>query len=457
MIRCFVVCVAAGMMYFESLAFAGEVPPLPPTMPVSASLGTPLPSIAGGLPLAPLPHVKGGAFDLRFVSVGQLVDLLYGDALRVPHVIGSDVLQDSRLVSFQYDSKGGDLRAFVKVFLDSLGYKVETREGVDFVSKKDGAAAVSVQSFVYRPRFRSAAYLAKLVQPLFAGRVDGGGDAAAGSGASVAAPVAASGVVAPTVLPVAVQGASGGVAGVNDELVFSGKASEVADLRRLLPELDTAPGQVVVRGWVYEVSNTDGTNSAFQIAGKLLSGVLNISNGSTEVDPNALTFGASYLKLAISALSSDSRFKEVSDPHVRVMSGEQVSLNVGSQVPTLGSVSYQGTSGTPVQSVEYQDAGVIFNVRPVVMADRVEVELQEQISSFVATTTGVNNSPTKNTRQMTTTVSVKDGEVLVLGGLVQDSDVSAVTHQGWLPHFLDGRSSSKGRTEVLLVLQVQKV
>ncbi|MFM0649388.1 type II secretory pathway protein, partial [Paraburkholderia bryophila] len=128
-----------------------------------------------------------------------------------------------------------------------------------------------------------------------------------------------------------------------------------------------------------------------------------------------------------------------------------------SQVPTLGSVSYQGSSGTPVQSVEYQDAGVIFSVQPTVLRDLIRVQLVEQISSFVPTTTGVNNSPTKNTREMQTVVSMKDGEVVVLGGLVQDSELAAVNHEGWLPHFLDGKSGSKGRTEVLLVLQVQRV
>jgi hypothetical protein len=57
---------------------------------------------------------------------------------------------------------------------------------------------------------------------------------------------------------------------------------------------------------------------------------------------------------------------------------------------------------------------------------------------------------------MQTTVSLKDGDVVVLGGLVQDSDSYSTTHEGFLPHFLDGKSSSKDRTEVLLVLQVQK-
>ncbi|MFP3427732.1 hypothetical protein, partial [Pseudoalteromonas sp. SIMBA_162] len=81
----------------------------------------------------------------------------------------------------------------------------------------------------------------------------------------------------------------------------------------------------------------------------------------------ALRFSSTVLDAAISALDADSRFKQVSDPHVRVVSGERVRLNVGAQVPTLGSISYQGQSGTPVQSVEYQDAGLIFDVQPVVL------------------------------------------------------------------------------------------
>src|SRR5471032_1108050 len=80
------------------------VPPIPmvaslPSAPAAGFLPLP-PSVAPSLPLAPLPRVKGGAFDLRFVNVGQLVDLLYGDAMHTPHVISSDVLQDQRVVSF---------------------------------------------------------------------------------------------------------------------------------------------------------------------------------------------------------------------------------------------------------------------------------------------------------------------------------------------------------------------
>ncbi|TDY47713.1 type II/III secretion system protein [Paraburkholderia rhizosphaerae] len=447
-----------GVLFAQLVAGAEVVPPLPTLPALVSSSSAPVPAV----PVAPLRLGRGGAFDLRFVNVGQLVDLLYGDAMHVPHVISSEVLQDTRLVSFQYDGKAGDLHAFVRVFLDSQGFRVETHEGVDFVSKKPVGEVrqPEQETFVYRPRYRTAEYLAQVVQPLFSGRMTASAGPVGGLVASDAgsAPVGASGAAGAMagVLPVPPRS---GVSAA-DDLVFVASASEISKVRQLLPQLDRAAGEVVVRGWVYEVNTENDSNSAFSIAANVLTGIggqLSVSNGPTSQDPTALRFSSNYLNFAISALNADTRFKQVSDPHARVLSGSSVRLNVGSQVPTLGSISYQGASGTPVQSVEYQDAGLIFDVQPTVMADAIQVQLQEQMSSFVATTTGVNNSPTKNTRQMQTTVSMKDGEVIVIGGLVQDTTSSTNNSLGWLPHFLDGHSASKGRTEVLLVLQVQKI
>lgn len=486
---------AGGVLLVSGSVCAAEsVPPLP----TIASLPPTASADVAEAQLRPLQSPRrSGAFDLRFANVGQVVDLVYADALHVPHVISDDVLEDRRLVSFQFDSSKGDLRGFMLAFFDSLGYSVVTRDGVDFVGKRgaDPVKPDALEPFVYRPKHRSAAYLAKLLQPLFSrvavggaagtvpgvgagmsglsvasGQAFGGGGArgsvVGGAGASMgsAVPVMAAGMqgvsLSGGVVPVSsglTQVQQTSAVGADDELVVYGRHSDLVNVRKVVEELDTAPGQVVVRGWVYEVSLTDGTNSAWSLAAHVLDGQVGISAGSVGSDGNAFSFDARFLSAAISALSSDSRFREVSDPHVRVVSGQKVSLNVGSQVPTLGSVSYQGAAGAAVQSVEYQSAGVLFSVQPVVMGDAIDVSIDEEISSFVATTTGVNGSPTKNTRSMSTDVTMQDGEVVVLGGLVQDTDSSAVEHERWLPHFLDGKSSSKGRTEVLLVLQVQKV
>ncbi|WP_240766251.1 type II secretion system protein GspD [Paraburkholderia flava] len=439
------------LVVFVANTAHAQVPTIPP-LP-----GGPITPMAPVTPVAALPHVRNGVFDLRFVNVGQVVDLVYGDALHVPHVISSDVLQDTRVVSFQFDSSKGDLRAFVMAFLDSQGFAVTTRDGVDFIAKKpDAARAEDRVTYVYQPRHRSAAYLSSLVLPLFSRTALVPPVLSSVPPAPVAsAPFGSSGV--PASMPVSPPVAQAPVTTSADQFVFAGTASEVAQVKALLPELDTVAGEVVVRGWAYEVSDTDNSNSGFSIASKLLGVGLQVGEGSTAADSNAFQFGAGRLSFAISALNADSRFHEVSSPNVRCVSGQQVKLNVGQQVPTVSSVSYQGNSGTPVQSIEYQDAGVIFNVTPTVMQDVIQLNVDEEISSFVSTTTGVNGSPTKNTRSLQTVANLRDGEVVVLGGLIQDSDTVSNSRERFLPAFLGGHTTLKGRTEVVLVLQVQKI
>ncbi|EIP89261.1 putative bacteriophage-related lipoprotein [Burkholderia humptydooensis MSMB43] len=404
-------------------------------------------------------HVRGTAFDLRFVTVAQVVDLIYQDAMRTPYVLGPDVLNDMRLVSFRLDDQTRDVRAVMVDFLDSLGFRVTTKNGVDYVARKaaDSRARVDQEVFVYRPRYRSAESLRGLVEPVIGTRSMMPMSAIAAASPAAASPVQVPGAPISSASDVLVAPVAAGVQARGNELVIVGSHDEVAMLRKLVPDLDTAPGEVVVRGWVYEVANTDSANSAWSIAVRLLSGQLRLSSGDTSSDASAMRFTGPGVDAAISALNADSRFKVVSSPHVRIVSGEHVRLNVGQQVPTQSSVSYQGSSGTPVQSITYQDAGLIFDVEPTVMRDVIELKVREEISDFVATKTGVDTSPTKNTRQLQTVTRLRDGELVVLGGLIQDRDATARSGYSWLPSFFDGRSSSKQRTEVLLVLQVQRI
>lgn len=459
--------VLVGMLLATALvaSWAADVPPLPPSL---AGMG----SAGGASGVAPLTHVQGGAFKLHFVTVGQVVDLVYGEALDVPHVISDDVLQDKRLVSFEYDAARTkvDLRGFMADFLQAYGFGVVSRDGVDFVGRRADAvkpAAVERLHYVYEPRSRSAAYLVRALAPLFSAR--GGVLPSAAS-----APVdAASGAIAAAFPAVGASGVAGGVhaAAVDsvpvggsalvasaDRVVFVGSAEEVAQVKALLPALDVSPGELLVRGWVYEVSDDDSKQSAFTLAVHLLGGVLSVSNsGNVASDVTSMRFSGPHIDAAISALNANTKFRQLSSPQVRVQSGQHVRLNVGAQVPTLGSVSFEGNSGTPVQSVQYQDAGLIFDVQPSMVGQSVDVTVDEEISDFVATTTGVQSSPTKNTRQMQTQTRMADGEVIVIGGLTQDTSSSSRNHFPWLPAFLDGVGSSKGRTEILLVLQVEKI
>lgn len=239
-----------------------------------------------------------------------------------------------------------------------------------------------------------------------------------------------------------------------DSFVFHGTKSEVQQLKALLLQLDVPIGEVLVKAVLYEVSVGDRETNAIRLFADILGNTLGISYGV--VSGNSLTLRTGALDTVLSALSTDSRFRTVTTPSLRVRSGGDARFSVGSDVPVLGSVQLD-KNGNPIQSVEYKPSGTIFQVKPTVRESSIDLDILQQISNFVQTTTGVNNSPTLQKRELKTVVTAKDGDLLVLGGLDQDKDGSDSSGVSFLPDWLRSRGSEKSKTQILLVLQVQRL
>ncbi len=82
-----------------------------------------------------------------------------------------------------------------------------------------------------------------------------------------------------------------------------------------------------------------------------------------------------------------------------------------------------------------------------------DLKIQQQLSNFVTTETGVNNSPTLIKRDVTTEVSLADGDIILLGGLAEQKDSKASS--GWsssVPVPVKGN-----KTDIMVMLQVRKV
>ena len=79
--------------------------------------------------------------------------------------------------------------------------------------------------------------------------------------------------------------------------------------------------------------------------------------------------------------------------------------------------------GAVVNSVEMRDTGIILTVVPRVnKSGRVMLDIEQEVSTVVRTTTSGIDSPTIRQRKITTQVTVHDGESLALGGLIQESN-----------------------------------
>jgi type II secretory pathway component GspD/PulD (secretin) len=90
-------------------------------------------------------------------------------------------------------------------------------------------------------------------------------------------------------------------------------------------------------------------------------------------------------------------------------------------------------------------------------ADTVDLTVMQQVSNFSVTQTGVNNSPTLSKRELKTSLTVADGELIVIGGLVDSKETD--THSGLsiLPGFMHSKAKGKSNTEILLILQLTRV
>jgi general secretion pathway protein D len=391
-------------------------------------------------------QLKPVKFDFQQVGVSQVIGLVYLQALHQQYVISPEVLRDERVVSFRFESDKGDLRQFWRAFLDSLGIAVETRNGIDFVSiKKQEASLLTHEVFVYRPKYRSLPYLVDLLSSVFR------------NGAFSVQRVVKTqpGEQTPANPPPA--SAAGMIQNQqSDMLIFDGSPDEILKLKQLLAQVDIASGEVMVSGIIYEVSTTKTDGSAFSLALNLLGGKFSLNLGVKTLE-NSIQFSNATIDAVASALSTDTRFKIVTSPRLRVRSGASSRLMVGQEVPILGTVSYPQGSSTPVRSVEYRSSGVIFDVNPTVRESVIDLDIAQQLSNFVKTDNGVNDSPTLIKRELRTSVSVQDGEVIVLGGLSEDKETTGQSGLSFFPIFPLSKSGDKGQTEFLLILKLQRL
>ncbi|MFR0181756.1 type II secretion system protein GspD, partial [Escherichia coli] len=308
-------------------------------------------------------------------------------------------------------------------------------------AKKEYKEPVSV--FTYRPKYRSVSYLSAMLSSVTqSGSFSNRDPVPALSSESTAS----SGSVTNRV----------SAATDAEVLVYSGTAADIRRVRDLLPRIDIPAEQVTVSGYVLEVQTTERNASGLQIIADLFKNRLGVSLGARSEGGNAFTLNVGGLNAFYSLIKTDSRFNVVSNPRLTVLSGSQSQFTVGQEVPVLDSVTYQGNSGSPVQSVTYRNSGAIFTVTPVVLDGVITLDISQQLSDFVKTTTGVNTSPTLTKREISTRVDVNDGDVLVLGGLASSKITKARSGFSFLPGFT-GSSEDSDKTDIIVVLQADRV
>ncbi|EGJ5261057.1 type II secretion system protein GspD [Salmonella enterica subsp. enterica serovar Typhimurium] len=397
---------------------------------------------------------RGTDFDVKRMPLSDAISLLWGEVLHTPFMLAPELAADSRLVTLHI-APDNDERQFITRYLDNMHIRVYNRQGVDYIAPYiPKVPQPRIESYVYTPRYRSVAYIAGVLSGSSDG-VGGMSSGATGGGFSTGggAPLQGGNSQAVSSTMPAADGHFMSQSG--DTFLYRGTASEIAQIRALMPAIDTRPEQVDVTAYVYEVNTDERNGSGLALAAKLLNGHFSISTGTRQGYGSFIQFSSGSLDALYELFRTDNRFSLVTGAHSQVVSGSSAMLAGGASVPTLGSVSYE--NGTPVQSVAYRNTGVTLQVSPVVTLDLISMNINEQLSDYSETTTGVNNSPTFTNRQITTTVNMKDGDIIVLSGLTQDKDGKQSTGLSFLPKSWSTKSNQKTGMDLLIVLQARKI
>ncbi|UIN54150.1 type II secretion system secretin GspD [Pseudomonas kribbensis] len=247
-------------------------------------------------------------------------------------------------------------------------------------------------------------------------------------------------------------------------LLISAPEPLYRNLREVIDLLDQRRAQVVIESLIVEVGEDDASEFGVQwqtgnLGGKGVIGGANLGgsginlNGKTSLDvlPQGLNLGYVNgtvdipgigkildLKVLARALKSKGGTNVLSTPNLLTLDNEAASIFVGQTIPFV-SGSYVtgggGTSNNPFQTVTREEVGLKLNVRPQISeGGTVKLDIYQEVSSIderasaASTSAGIVTSK----RALDTSILLDDGQIMVLGGLLQDGYSQSNDAVPWL-------------------------
>lgn len=236
---------------------------------------------------------------------------------------------------------------------------------------------------------------------------------------------------------------------------------------RVIQGLDVVASQVLIEAVIAEVTLNDqlqyGVQWQLSKGGTPTATFSNAINGSVGAIFPGFNYAVNAASIAstLTALNALTHVNVISTPSLMVLDNKTARLQIGDQVPitTQTATSVVTAQTAIVNSITMQDTGVILSVTPRINeSGRVQLEIEQEVSAVVKTTTSNIDSPTIQQRRVKTTVVVNDGEVLALGGMIQEQasrTSSQIPILGDIPGLgavFSNRDNSVKKTELVILI-----
>jgi general secretion pathway protein D len=282
-----------------------------------------------------------------------------------------------------------------------------------------------------------------------------------------------------------------------NSLIITAPDAVYRNLRAVINQLDRRRAQVYIEALLVELNSDTNANLGIQWQignGGLLAGT-NLSTGNSNnivnLTAGAVTgagllgaigtqglqqglnvgwvhniFGVQGLGALLQALSQTSDANVLSTPNLVTLDNQEAKIVVGTNVPIqTGSYSNltSGTTGTAFNTFDRVDVGLTLHIKPqIIDGGTLKLQLYTEDSAIVTGTTNVTTNPAGpnfTKRSIQSTVLADNGEIIVLGGLMQDnyqvsnSKVPLLGDIPWLGQLFRSENKTRSKTNLMVFLR----
>lgn len=274
----------------------------------------------------------------------------------------------------------------------------------------------------------------------------------------------------------------------SNAILITAPSDRIESIAQSVRALDLRPSQVLIEAVIFEISAENfadlsvqfggvlneaiGGGTAFQLDGRnslitLVSAAVagNLPNpgvGGFLGATDNRTFAA-----LLTAIARERSTRLLSTPAVLTLNNQEAEIIVAQNVPfvtgTFATVGDSPVPERPFQTIERQDVGLTLRVRPQITEDgTVRMQIAQEVSNLTGTTSAAGGEVTAR-RRLSTNAIVGDGQVIILGGLIEDSSrttnerVPGLSNLPVLGALFRGRNVQEGQRVLLIMLRPRVV
>ncbi len=265
---------------------------------------------------------------------------------------------------------------------------------------------------------------------------------------------------------------------LDNTLLVQSTPQQWRQILKLLEQLDVPPRQVLIDARIYEVdlngAFASGVEAYLQQAGstatsttrQLMGTLINATTGATSLTAGMLVGHSRQLLGAVTFSESHGTAHVISAPSVIATDSIPAAITVGTTVPTLSAQAVggiqSGGNSQFTQSISNQSTGVSLNIIARVNASGiVTLVIDQSVSAplpLSSNTSSSINSPSFSQREVSTQVTVQDGDTIAIGGIIQETQslnttgIPGLDRIPYIGGLFGTKSYAKARTELIVFL-----